>query len=371
MKTITPAMQTMLDAATASEINLATLMVVTRADGAVYRFCAYDKDITYDGEVYERALGYSKSDIQTSDALDVDNLNMSGALNSESITDDDLRAGEWDLAEFNLFMVNPLDPDAFGPIKLRRGWLGEVTTTRGAFEAELRGLMQALSKIIGRIYSPACDATLGDERCKVDLSGGTSEGAFTDVGTVESISADGLVILDSARTEPGPSGPVSISGITQDDPGVVTTAAAHGFIEGQMIMHGDIGGMTAANGPQVVRNPTAMTYEIVNTEDFDAYTSGGEASPFVDSGWWDFGVLTMTSGANDGRSMDVKSYVPGVISLQLPFDEPIEVGDTYEIVVGCDKTLATCIGKFDNVVNNRSFPHLRGNDALVQVGRHT
>lgn len=37
---------------------------------------------------------------------------------------------------------------------------------------------------------------------------------------------------------------------------------------------------------------------------------------------------------------------------------------TFTVYAGCDKRLATCRGKFDNVVNFRGFPHMPGNDAL-------
>jgi uncharacterized phage protein (TIGR02218 family) len=36
----------------------------------------------------------------------------------------------------------------------------------------------------------------------------------------------------------------------------------------------------------------------------------------------------------------------------------------FTIYAGCDKRLATCRAKFDNVVNFRGFPHMPGNDAL-------
>jgi uncharacterized phage protein (TIGR02218 family) len=36
----------------------------------------------------------------------------------------------------------------------------------------------------------------------------------------------------------------------------------------------------------------------------------------------------------------------------------------FTIYAGCDKRLATCRAKFDNVINFRGFPHMPGNDAL-------
>jgi uncharacterized phage protein (TIGR02218 family) len=49
------------------------------------------------------------------------------------------------------------------------------------------------------------------------------------------------------------------------------------------------------------------------------------------------------------------------------FDHPgaaLAEGATFTIYAGCDKRLATCRAKFDNVINFRGFPHMPGNDAL-------
>ena len=41
----------------------------------------------------------------------------------------------------------------------------------------------------------------------------------------------------------------------------------------------------------------------------------------------------------------------------------IEVGDTFQLLPGCDKSFEQCKAKFDNSANFRGFPHLPGNDA--------
>ncbi len=50
--------------------------------------------------------------------------------------------------------------------------------------------------------------------------------------------------------------------------------------------------------------------------------------------------------------------------MPLPFTPAI--GDDVYIFPGCDKRLATCRDKFDNVRNFRGFPHIPGNDAMTQ-----
>jgi uncharacterized phage protein (TIGR02218 family) len=89
----------------------------------------------------------------------------------------------------------------------------------------------------------------------------------------------------------------------------------------------------------------------------------------IDSGYFDGGVITFTSGANNGFAMEVKSYVPGQISLHLPMPYPVAAGDTYSMVGGCDKSLRTCIDRYNNVVNFRGEPYLPGLDKVLQTGR--
>ena len=87
---------------------------------------------------------------------------------------------------------------------------------------------------------------------------------------------DGGAILESNKT---------ITGITQANPGVVTSTA-HGFSNGNTIVISGVVGMTQVNGKRFkVASVTANTFALqtidgtnVNTTSFTAYTSGGIAN---------------------------------------------------------------------------------------------
>ena len=72
---------------------------------------------------------------------------------------------------------------------LRAGNLGEVRREGSAFAAEVRGLAHRLNEEKGRLYSPTCDADLGDARCGVDLE----NPAYRGEGTVAAVEGTGLV----------------------------------------------------------------------------------------------------------------------------------------------------------------------------------
>ncbi len=373
MKTISPALAAHLAGQTTT---LGTCLLITWNDATDSNgptqlgFTDHDRDLEIDGITYYSVGGYNASDVATSSDMNVDNLEVLGVtettITHPAITEEDLLAGRWDYAAYRLFMVNWQDLTQ-GELKLRTGRIGEVTLERERFRAELLGLMQRYATRIGRMEGPGCDANLGDDRCTVDL------GPFTVTGTIDSANADGVTLYDAARTEDGPSGGFAITNITNADPAVVTTSTAHGFTEGQAVTIAGVVGMTPINAVTVVLNPSGNTFELSvdtsDTADYPPYVSGGTVTPFSDSGYFDGGVIKMTSGPNDGLRMEVKSYTTGQITLALPFPELVQAGDSYSMTPGCDKSLETCRDRFNNVVNFRGFPYLPGIDKLVQVGR--
>ncbi|MFD1511010.1 DUF2163 domain-containing protein [Lacimonas salitolerans] len=99
-----------------------------------------------------------------------------------------------------------------------------------------------------------------------------------------------------------------------------------------------------------------------------AFTASG-LSGFA-SGWFAFGTVDWTSGANVGRRTEVLAHdlIDGVAILTLleaPV-RPIAEGDSFTIRAGCDKRVETCNAKFGNVANFRGFPHIPGQDTILR-----
>jgi uncharacterized phage protein (TIGR02218 family) len=79
-----------------------------------------------------------------------------------------------------------------------------------------------------------------------------------------------------------------------------------------------------------------------------------------------FGRLRWIGGANSGlESLIAASDGPELI-LREPPPFAIGVGDLVEIQEGCDKSFATCTGRFANAGNFRGEPHLPGMDLLTR-----
>lgn len=156
---------------------------VARRDGVVMGFTDHDKTLAFDGTIYEAASGFTASDIKDSLGLAVDNLEVSGALSSATLTDGDLAAGRYDDARVEIYRVNWSDTDQ--RVLMRSGSIGEVRRSGTSFAAELRGIAHYLQQPKGRLLQLACDADLGDARCKVDLS----SSAYRGTGSIISASS--------------------------------------------------------------------------------------------------------------------------------------------------------------------------------------
>jgi uncharacterized phage protein (TIGR02218 family) len=90
-------------------------------------------------------------------------------------------------------------------------------------------------------------------------------------------------------------------------------------------------------------------------------------------GWFERGRLVWTSGANQGRAVEIRTHrisgANALIELWQPVHYEIEAGDGFSLTAGCDKLFSTCRAKFDNHVNFRGFPHMPGNDFALSVAR--
>ena len=127
--------------------------------------------------------------------------------------------------------------------------------------------------------------------------------------------------------------PVTVSGITQANPGVVT-ATGHGFSDGDRVKLFEVGGMTEVIGKTyVVANKTTNTFELtllngnnVDTSGFTTYTSGGKVYKLFNS----VSGLDHLEGEEvivitDGASHPAKTVSSGSITLDSYY---------YNVVVG-------------------------------------
>jgi uncharacterized phage protein (TIGR02218 family) len=243
-------------------------------------FTDFDRDLVFDAITYKAASGFTASAIEGQLGLAVSNLDCSGALSSDALTEDDLYSGRYDDAAVTIYLVNW--SDVAQRVIVRSGSMGQVSRGKLAFSAELRGLTAKLDQPAGRIFQRTCPWDLGDARCTVNLSGAGLSGT----GTVSQV--------------------------------------------------------------------------------LDAFEFLATGLAGVGSGALTRGKIVWTSGLNNFLAVDIKAHSSNAgvsrVAIALPMGMPVAVGDSFSATVGCDKSLATCKDRFNNLVNFGGFPHMPGND---------
>ena len=141
---------------------------VERKDGWVRGFTDHDVGLEFEGINFRADTGLTARALQQTTGLSVDNTEAVGALSDSAITEEDILAGRFDGAEVRAWLVNWAEVSQ--RILQFRGSIGEVARGGGAFQAELRGLTEALNQPQGRIFQKPCTAVLGDGLCRFDLN---------------------------------------------------------------------------------------------------------------------------------------------------------------------------------------------------------
>lgn len=70
------------------------------------------------------------------------------------------------------------------------------------------------------------------------------------------------------------------------------------------------------------------------------------------------GTIIGVSGANAGASRTIASMGSSSVAVKLPFLSSIVAGDQFQLLPGCDRTLATCTNVFNNGVHFGGFPFI-------------
>lgn len=362
MKTTSAALRTHLNQAVTT---LATCWLITRTDGAVFAFTSHDQDLVVSGVTYKSAAGFSRSAIASDATMGVDNLDVVGYFDDSAIKETELRAGLFDYAAVNIFIVNWADLTQ-GIMKLRRGWLGEAALTKqGIYRCELRGLSQALSQTIGEVYTPGCRADLGDAKCGVPIAPILM---LRNTAYIASSNLTGLGAF-AALHVPDPTISASDSTVYRDKMFVCSTAGTTAAVAP---LYDYTPGHTTADGTAVFTCLEAWTRcAVITAVDVDGVSldvSFPYPDPRMVDNWFAWGLAIWESGPNLGAACEIKASLVANNAVQL-FVRPrfaAAVGDKITVSVGCNHSiLGDCVAKFGNAVNFRGEPFVPGVDAML------
>lgn len=189
MRAIAPELQARLDG---GATRLCRCWRVRRRDGRTYGFTDHDRDLIVDGTLCKASSGMDASAVQSTTGLAVDNAQALGALSDAGLSAEEIRAGRFDGAAVEHWLVDWERPDLF--VNVFRGTFGEIRRSDALFEVELRGLAEGLNTAVGRTIQRNCDRRLGDAKCGFDLQtpGYWAEATVSEVISEIAVLAHGL-----------------------------------------------------------------------------------------------------------------------------------------------------------------------------------
>lgn len=388
--------------------TLSTCWYIKRTDGKEYFFTDNIEDLTIDGNIYLASSGFDTSNIKDGADGSVDNLEIktllggvdtaiTDVLNSEFITEIDMKKGLWNLAYIEIFKVNREDL-SMGKIYLRSGTTGEVRIGRVTAATDLRSTKQRLQQKLGDLYQPLCSAKFGDAKCNVD--GKTNLANHTFNGTITSVISQHSWI-DTSLNQTNSSRSFSIQNIAAGSTTFIQSNG-HTFSSGDEVRFSGISGsMAGLNGQSgivtfidannfsvninstgyldvVVENGSTVNKNTSYSNSYNAtfngsvwntnggsFVGGGVVSTAVESEYFQGGIVTFTSGENEGLSMEVQNYYPQYVYLSRRMIGKLKAGDTYTISSGCDFLASTCFERYNNIDCFRGFNLIPGNDSYM------
>lgn len=140
---------------------------LTRTDNFTLGFTDHDRDISLDGVTHFARSGLVPTALDMREGFAIDNSEVSGALDHESLNAQTLASGLYDRAQIILRRVSWENPSVNDTVWAGR--FGKITRSENGFTADLVGPAEDLNRAAGRVFSKMCDASLGDARCGVDL----------------------------------------------------------------------------------------------------------------------------------------------------------------------------------------------------------
>ncbi len=382
MKTISAQLQADIEAGV-----ICTLMAVTRRDDGVMYFTDNDAPLVVGGNTYIPATGLTGLKLTITNNAQVSSQKVAAAW-AFNVTEADVLAGYYDNASITIGIASWENP-SYGALWTFSGDLATVQANQDGFVVDVQSSLWVLQRPQGVFISPDCRHTLGSTIDPQGVGGcGLNLAPYTYTGSITNLNSQ--MVFDTSiagyGTPATPNTPSGLSAtVTQNvagqflAPGVYhysvsavvngqessTCATVEAVVQPNIPATG--GGYVTLNWTAV---PGATAYNVYgNTNQLlmavvsgttwqDNGSSGQSGYPPLFGDYFAQGIITMTSGAANGLSSQVKTIKGSSLQLLVPFDRPVAAGDTFTITAGCTKSVAACQYKFNNVINYGGFPDL-------------
>jgi len=158
--------------------KLCQVWIVTRVDGVRLGFTDHDRDLVFQGVACRADSGWEAGAAHSTLGDEAGDRSVSGLLSDAALRPADLSGGLYDDARIDVFAVDWSDVSQ--SVTLGAGRLARIEARGGlssgaGFVAHVEGPAARLRRVIGRRYTPLCDAVLGDARCGLSDPAGTCD----------------------------------------------------------------------------------------------------------------------------------------------------------------------------------------------------
>lgn len=163
-------------ALTGGAAKLCHAWILTRGDGERMGFTDHDCDLWFQDVACVAGSGWTAGTAHGELGLESGDRSVSGVLSAAALSAEDIRAGLYDGANIDTYVVDWTDTRHF--VAMGSGRLARIEMRgqdQAAFVAHIEGPAARLQRIIGRRYTPLCDARLGDARCGLSDPAGTCD----------------------------------------------------------------------------------------------------------------------------------------------------------------------------------------------------
>ena len=143
--------------------------LIARRDGTSLGLTEHDRQLHFNGQEYLPEAALSLSALETQIGLNAPAAEAQGVLSNTALKADDLTAGLYDDASFDVWLVDWQQTD--NRMLLMSGRFDAVRVDGDRFSVALLPHGGAVHARRGRVYQTNCDAALGDGRCRATIDG--------------------------------------------------------------------------------------------------------------------------------------------------------------------------------------------------------
>ncbi|HLI84799.1 MAG TPA: DUF2163 domain-containing protein [Bryobacteraceae bacterium] len=381
------------------QFYLVDLVTFTLLNGVVLRLTTAEIDITYNGHTYSSMGPYlTRSKTRQSVGLEADEVEIdmycdpTNQLYAQPILSA-IALGLFDNAQVQvdrLYMQTPTDL-SLGAIIWFKGQVSDVPEiARTHAKLTVRDKKELLNTNLPRnLYCPGCRHVLGDAGCTINLSNYSFTGTVTDGSNAS--------VLKTTLTQPGPvaapAAPIALTDVENNNqtdltPAIYYVVYTYVTALGESLPSPEGAGHYISNNQHVLRaGPVTLPAGVLSWNLYAATVPGEEqlqASGLLSGDTWTMngngllvgqtgppqiptggyftqGTILFTSGPNAGVSRFISDYGSsgtGVVTVLPPLPYAPQPGDTFVATAGCDRQMATCLNKFNNLAHFGGMPFI-------------